>query len=345
MNEKISGVTHEFRNIFERHLRAKQEGLRSVLATVVDLDGSSYRKPGVRMLILENGEMEGAVSGGCVEKEVLRNARKVFESGQPAMMQYDGRFRLGCEGVLYILLEPFDPNEVSAEHLHSLFSGRCVFSLHSYYQSESGTHRGIGTVLIDGEQTLSLGPNDVDSSLKCFKDHLKPGTQLIIFGAEHDTVVLSSMASQLGWDVKVVVGLDDPQQLSDFPGAKELIHSDLSSAEDIRFDSETVVVVMSHNYARDLKCLLNLSEYNIPYIGLLGPVKRREKLFYDLMERKPEISEDFLDVIHGPAGLDIGSITPQEIALSILSEILAVQRKKELNSLKDKAQEIHERSL
>ena len=104
-------MTHEFKQIIKAYFDAKSKGLKSVLATVVALDGSSYRKPGVRMLILENDTMIGAVSGGCVEKDILRQAQSVFQSGQAKMMTYDGRFRLGCEGVLYILIEPFEPNE------------------------------------------------------------------------------------------------------------------------------------------------------------------------------------------------------------------------------------------
>jgi xanthine/CO dehydrogenase XdhC/CoxF family maturation factor len=96
-------MTHEIKDIIEAYLKAKEKGLKAVLASVVDLTGSSYRKPGVRMLILEDGSMIGAVSGGCVEKDILRQSETVFKNGISKMMTYDGRYRLGCEGVLYIL--------------------------------------------------------------------------------------------------------------------------------------------------------------------------------------------------------------------------------------------------
>ncbi len=102
---------HELKQIINAYNQAKDLNLKSVLASVVDLDGSSYRKPGVRMLILENDKMIGAVSGGCVEKEVLRQAKSVFTDGKSKMMTYDGRYRLGCEGVIYILLEEFKPED------------------------------------------------------------------------------------------------------------------------------------------------------------------------------------------------------------------------------------------
>ena len=92
-------MTHELKKLVQAFTDAKERGLKSVLVTVVALDGSSYRKPGVRMLVLENGKMIGAVSGGCVEKEILIQSQSVFESTISKVMTYDGRYRLGCEGV------------------------------------------------------------------------------------------------------------------------------------------------------------------------------------------------------------------------------------------------------
>ena len=115
-------MTHEFKNIVKEAITAKTEGLQSVLASVVALDGSSYRRPGVRMLILENGKMIGAVSGGCVEKEILLQSETVFKTGESKIMTYDGRYRLGCEGVLYILIESFNPSIESNSAVSSKLS-------------------------------------------------------------------------------------------------------------------------------------------------------------------------------------------------------------------------------
>ena len=97
-------MTHELKKIVKAYQQAKENGITTVLASVVALEGSSYRRPGVRMLILSDGRMIGAVSGGCVEKEIQRQAQTVFSSGNPIMMTYDGRYRLGCEGILFILI-------------------------------------------------------------------------------------------------------------------------------------------------------------------------------------------------------------------------------------------------
>ena len=126
-------MTHEFKDIIKAHLNAKRDGLKSVLATVVDLDGSSYRKPGVRMLILENDKMIGAVSGGCVEKDILRQSQSVFKDGLAKMMTYDGRYRLGCEGILYILLEEFNPEDNFFNAFSDILEERQTFQIESKF--------------------------------------------------------------------------------------------------------------------------------------------------------------------------------------------------------------------
>ena len=103
-------MLHELKKIIKSAQLGETKGIKTCLASVVSLDGSSYRRPGVRMSVQSDGKMIGAVSGGCVEKEILRQAQSVFESNLPKLMVYDGRYRLGCEGILYILIEPFQPN-------------------------------------------------------------------------------------------------------------------------------------------------------------------------------------------------------------------------------------------
>lgn len=139
-------MTHEFKTIVENYRLAKKQGLKSVLATVVDLEGSSYRKPGVRMLILEDGNMIGAVSGGCVERDILRQSETVFKTGTAKMMTYDGRYRLGCEGILYILIEPFDPNETFLNCFETTLKKRKPFQIKSYFKREVGELNNIGSV-------------------------------------------------------------------------------------------------------------------------------------------------------------------------------------------------------
>ena len=107
-------------------------------------------------------------------------------------------------------------------------------------------------------------------------------------------------------------------------------------------DEQTAIILMNHSYSKDLKYLLTLKHLKPIYLGLLGPHKRREKLFSELMELSPEITYDFLDSIHGPAGLNIGAETPQEIAIAIVAEILSVIREQEPMLLKNKETGIHD---
>src|SRR5690606_26517885 len=150
-------MTHEFKDIVQRGLEAKRHGLKSVLASVVALDGSSYRRPGVRMLIYENNKMVGAVSGGCVEKEILLQSQSVFKSGTSKIMTYDGRYRLGCEGVLYILLELFQPEESFEIAFSECIKKRQSFEIHSYFTKNEGHTSGLGTFVKLKNATFSLG--------------------------------------------------------------------------------------------------------------------------------------------------------------------------------------------
>ncbi len=336
-------MTHELVKIFEGFEKARKEGLNCVLATVVDLDGSSYRRPGVRMLLMDNGQMIGAVSGGCVEKEVLRQAEEVFESGKSKMMTYDGRYRLGCEGVLYILLESFSPENVLIALLSECLSKRDTFEITCQYQRTIGISEHLGTFIsFKGDKHYSVsGKKELqESEHLIFTQKMRPCFQLLIIGAEHDAVQLCQAASFTGWNVVVGCSVKDPKKLSDFPGAKEVIplSDDLS---EIKIDSESAVILMTHNFAKDFNYLLSLKDHFKGYIGLLGSYDRREKIITQLIDRFPDIDMDFLDNIHGPSGLDIGAETPQEIAISIISEILVFTRKSTPMKLRGKTGRIH----
>ena len=335
-------MTHEFKDIIKAHLNAKRDGLKSVLATVVDLDGSSYRKPGVRMLILENDKMIGAVSGGCVEKDILRQSQSVFKDGLAKMMTYDGRYRLGCEGILYILLEEFNPEDNFFNAFSDILEERQTFQIESKFVRKEGALQGIGSVVTFGTAKFALSKfkKSTDKLLR-FKEAMPPCFKLMIFGAEHDAVKLCQLANYNGWEATIVTGPLESKTIKDFPGASRFFSVSPSDMELDAIDNQTAVVLMSHNFANDLKFLIELKETRPAYIGLLGPSHRREKLFSQLFEYCPEIEEEFLSLIHGPAGLNIGSETPQEIAISILAEVLSVIRRQVPMSLKEKGTGIH----
>lgn len=336
-------MTHEFKKIVEEVILAKNNNTQSVLASVVALDGSSYRRPGARMLVLDNGNMIGAVSGGCVEKEILRQSESVFTTGESKIMTYDGRYRLGCEGVLYILLESFNPKVTFFDTFYKCLESRQTFEIESYYKKKDGASELIGTYVKIGAEQFSInGKNIIEKgSLSVFKQSMPPCFKLVIVGAEHDAVQLCLYAALTGWEVVIVSGPSEVKSIQNFPGANEFL---MTSAETMRIsliDNQTAIVLMTHSFASDLRYLVALKNTNPNYIGILGPAKRRDDLLVQFLEYCPEINDIFLDCIHGPAGINIGSETPQEIAISIIAEILAFTRNREPIFLSEKSGKIH----
>lgn len=334
-------ITHELKRIFKAGETAKTQNLKAVLATVVALDGSSYRRPGVRMLVLEDGKMIGAVSGGCVEKEVLRQALTVFKTGVSKIMTYDGRYRLGCEGLLYILLEPFKPAEGAVQAFWNTIKNRSSFSIESYFEKRDNENENYGSLLKLGNKAFPVSDTaKASTELLQLEQTMPPCFRLVIIGTEHDAVQLCSMASMMGWEVTVVANPKEQKSIQDFPGVTDFINAEPETFA-IATDDQTAIVLMTHSFVKDLQFLMTLRTTRASYFGILGPARRREKLFDELLEQCPETSLEFIEAVHGPAGLDIGAETPQEIAISVLSEILTVINKKDATPLREKEGRIH----
>lgn len=336
-------MIHELKDIIKQATINQQKGLKNVLASVVHLEGSSYRKPGVRMLISEDLNSVGAVSGGCVEKEIIQRSKSVFLDNKPKVITYDGRYRLGCEGVLYILIEPFFISEEFLNTFLLAVSKRETLKIESYYTKQDEAFGNFGSkITLNNKNIFSFSDGFIpQKNDETYIQILKPAFKLIIIGGEHDAVKLCTLASTLGWEIDIVTSAKDTKQLSDFPGANSVIGD---SPETVRFseiEENLAIVIMNHSYVQDLKYVVKLSEYNPKYIGILGAPKRRERLFNKLFEFVPDITDEFLESIYTPAGLHIGAQTPEEIALSIIAEILSVIRNKEPFSLRKISGKIH----
>jgi len=340
-------MTHEFKEIITHYEIARQQGIPAVIATVVDVEGSSYRRPGVGMLILKNGITKGAVSGGCVEKEVLRQAQEVFDSGTPKMMTYDGKYRLGCEGLLYILIETFDIAQQHIVKIREQLKSRNSFEITSYYSKEVVIKDMGSRLRFDDGTHVSFSDKMVVEQyqydrLEIFNRLMKPCFRLIIVGTEHDAQKLCLLASSTGWEVEVIGEPKNPKSQKDFPEAN-LVTNVMPESLEIKYvDDQTAVVLMTHNFAKDLLYLQALRNDTPIYIGLLGPARRREKLLSALIEYYPEVTEEFVNRIHGPAGLNLGAETPEEIAIAIIAEILSVIRNQTPIPLQDKKGAIHD---
>jgi len=337
-------LIHELKEIIQQAVINQKKGLKNVLASVVHLEGSSYRKPGVRMLISEDLTSVGAVSGGCVEKEIIQRATTVFKDNISKVITYDGRYRLGCEGVLYILIEPiFIKNDCLAVFLEA-YSKRESLKIESNYKLEDESFGAFGSVITfeNGHQFSFSEQFISNEETHIFSQLLQPAFKLVIIGGEHDAVQLCKIASTLGWEIDVITSSKDSKQASDFPGASKVLGESPETIEFKDIKGNCAIVLMNHSYIQDLKYLVKLSEENYSnYIGILGAPKRRERLFNELFEFAPETTEEFLETIYTPAGLHIDAQTPQEIAISIIAEILAVTRNKDPFSLRNITGKIH----
>ena len=338
-------MIHELKEIIGQAVINQQKGLKNVLASVVHLDGSSYRKPGVRMLIGEDLSTIGAVSGGCVEKEIIHRASSVFADGKPKIITYDGRYRLGCEGILYILIEPFFIENTFLKRFSEVIQQRETLKIDSFFQKDDEIFGNFGSqITFSNQETVAFSQDffvDETTEINLFSQVLVPAFKLLIIGGEHDAVKLCKIASNLGWEIDVITSAKDPKQLADFPGANSVIGESPETIQFTDLNENTAIVIMNHSYVQDLKYLVKLANFQPTYIGILGAPKKGERLFNELFEFVPEVSVAFLNCIYTPAGLHIGAQTPEEIAISIIAEILAIFREKEPFSLRNLKGKIH----
>lgn len=319
-------MTHEFLKIIESYKRASKKNTRTVLATIVHVEGSSYRKEGTQMLIDEYENITGALSGGCVEKEVIRQADSVFSTSCPKVFKYDGRFRLGCEGSIYILIEVFRPSDVLLHLIDDAIQQRKTFSLSCSFLTDEISKPDFGTSFEFNTITIYHPNYKKETNNRIFTQKIESLNRLCIFGIEHDAQKLSQMANFLGWEVIIIGSEYSSVNGSDFPFAKSVLTMKPEDLDQSLFCKNTAIVVMSHNFSKDLRFLLNTITTKVKYIGLLGPVHRREKLLNAILDTDLMIDDLVFDKIHGPAGISIGSKTPEEIALSIMAEITSIWR-------------------
>jgi xanthine dehydrogenase accessory factor len=370
----------ELHEIIKAYDAAKIAGKSCVLATVVHLEGSSYRRPGARMLVLEDGLMIGAISGGCLEGDALKKALLTFTEKKSRLVTYDTSdeddasvgVQLGCEGIIQVLFEFIDVANINnpIELLRKAVAKRQYAVVVTLFDLTNKKNVQIGTCflkeqdgsvsssivsdsLIDILQIESLNIfekkqpifkeiNSDGKALTAFIEFLIPPISLVVVGAGNDAVPMMQIGSLLGWEVKVVDGRNTHAKAERFINACQVIVSKPEKVlEHIDIDDRTCFVLMTHNYKYDLKMLKALLSTTVFYIGLLGPKKKLLKMLEEYAKENFIITEQMLTRIYGPTGLDIGAETPEEIASSIIAEIQAVFNEKKGNMLKFKKDVIH----
>lgn len=330
------------------------------------------------MLITEDGELTGAISGGCLEGDALRKARLVMTQHKPMLVTYDtmddddAKFGvgLGCNGIIHILIEPLFAEKPGCPiNLFKTFLNRreavvlvTLFSLENRHAMQPGTCLliqkdesviGVGTpfdfeeiLVADGVEVLGSGKSTIKAyqagiAYTAFIEFMPPNISLLIVGAGNDAIPVMEYAAILGWDITLIDGRANYAVETRFPKVNRIIVAKPEQAlTDVVFDERTVVILMTHNFNYDKAMLQQLLPLNLVYIAALGPRKRLERMLTEIAVDGMEINSQWLKNIYGPAGLDIGSENADEIALSIIAEIKAVLQGRVGTSLRYKASEV-----
>lgn len=372
----------EIIDIVAAYEAADRQGKKTALATVVLVEGSAYRRAGARMLITEDGQLTGAISGGCLEGDALRKARMVILQQESLLVTYDTTddddaklgIGLGCNGIIHILIEPvsYHPqNPISLLKaiienrgnavLTTLFSiddrkapqpGTCLCLTAEKLLVKDGGSSAYRLALINDAKRVfenHLSETIVykdKAEYTAFVEHIKPLISLVVAGAGNDAAPLTRIAAILGWEITVIDGRHNYALPERFPSAKRVLVAKPGQVlANVRVNQWTAFVLMTHNYNYEIALLKELLPLQLPYIGILGPKKKLERMLAELEDNGVRISEDQLNNIYGPVGLDIGSETAEEIALSVVAEIKAVLSARKGYSLKYKPVSIHSAQL
>ncbi len=329
----------EIKAIISKYDELKLSGQRLALAIVVNVEQSSYRRSGARMLISENGQWVGGISGGCLEGDTLKKAQYSIHKGKPVKVTYDTRdgdpneigIGLGCNGLIDVLITPII-NDVDnpVESLRRVLQRRkpsiIITDLESGL-SKDYTEDTVGAKLLKGsiEEVITARKSKLINN--SFVEFIPPAISLYVYGKNYDVVPLAEIVKSIGWQITLVT---HPSKVNHTLRNRVDQVIDCRNTE-IDFDDYSVALLMSHDYKTDLDNLERLQKHALRYIGLLGPKKRKVKMLNDLKVNGVALRTDN---IYGPMGLDTGATSPEEIAISIIAEIRACFENRDGNHLR-----------
>lgn len=353
---------------------------QAALATVVRVEGSSYRRTGARMLVLDDGTWIGGISGGCLEGDALKRARLAIAKSVSTLITYDTTegdayqigVGLGCNGIIDVLFTPLNfkdknnPVEILKQCLQANRQTHILITITHLQSKWKHLKTGV-TIKYSEPGSLDIFENenliiqltnsinkqvaenksapykfftDNESCVEIFLEILPPEINVVMMGYQYDVYPFSRLFKEIGWRVTIIA---NPQKLN--TSITSIVDEVLAPERfsDLFIDEHTVIVLMSHDYKTD--------KYNLPkalatqalYIGMLGPRERSEKILRELVEEGIAISTEDFYRVHAPVGLDIGAVTPEEIALSLAAEVRAVLSKRAGGFLRLRTTTIHER--
>lgn len=367
----------EIKQITEAYQNIDFSKTKAALATVVRVEGSSYRRTGARMLVLESGEWIGGISGGCLEGDALKKARLAMSQNKATLITYDTTdddpyqigVGLGCNGIIDVLITPLDPQNSNnaVRQLQSCIDQRTpnlVVTVTSINKAHSDIALGEvfrfdndahfdeifpinalkENIKIEIKEALNATKSvskeyilENGTKLMLFLEVIPPAIQLYVFGSNYDVYPMVRVAKELGWRV---ICICNPTKM----------HTSLSEMADAvvpkdyqpEIDKFTAAISMCHDYETDYRNLRMLLKTDIKYIGLLGPKKRTIKMYDRMAEEGLSLTAEQEERIYSPVGLDIGAATPEEIALSVCAEIRAFFSGRDANRLKFRTKPIYE---
>ncbi len=371
MNE-LQQITNAFND-------ARAHGDAIALATVVAVSGSAYRRPGARMLVSDDGRRVGTVSGGCLERDVVRHAGRSISSGKAVLRLYDSLdedlsegFALGCNGAVLVMIEPTD---TKVQH-HMQFQADClqqrrrgviatVYVTPEHEVAELGARvslieggaarisgiapgplcdaltAAVADALVQGRGS-SWSRTTEAGTVSVMIEIVTPPLRVMVFGAGQDVEPLVSFGHGLGWSMQVVANNGGFGTRERFPRA-DVVHlgSPADAVAALKPDGDTVVLLMSHNFPLDVAAMCAVAPHQPRYIGLLGPRHRAVRLLDEVSAQGLVVDDALRARIYGPVGLDIGAETPAEVALSIVAEINAVLRERDGASARLRQSPLH----
>jgi xanthine/CO dehydrogenase XdhC/CoxF family maturation factor len=374
----------EITEIINAFDKAQSEGRQTALVTLVHVEGSSYRRPGARMLVTDTGELTGAISGGCLEGDALNKALHAMHQQKNMLVTYDTTdeddavlgLGLGCNGVIQVLIQPVKNGDENGpvQLLKKVTESRrnnilvTLFSLQERKGEQPGTiiHKSEENIFYAGgvdaslkkiiEDDINTSFNNHKSSFKNYKtldtdvtayiEYIPPAVSLVIVGAGNDAEPVAAIASVLGWQVTLIDdGRDKNTKAGRFTGTCQLLAVKPEEVlKNVTLDDNTFFLLMTHNYNYDMAMLRELLPRNVKYVGVLGPKKKMDRMLAELETQGFRFTRQQLSSVHNPAGLDIGAETPEEIALSMIAEIKAVISGKSGNPLRNSTDVIHPRN-
>jgi len=370
----------EIKAIISAYDKINRASTRAALATVVRVEGSSYRRTGARMLVTDDGVWVGGISGGCLEGDALKRARLAIAKSASSLITYDTTeddayqigVGLGCNGIIDVLFTPlqFENKSNPVEVLKSCVAANRQTQVIVTVTGLEGNWNKVkagDAIAYNGPESLAIFQDDLlekqingeiikqlisnksiplqfatadGRRLSVFIELLLPDIHLVLMGHQYDILPLARLAKEIDWWLTLV---SNPLKINSRLSEVADTVFDYHQLNEIPIDKYTAIVLMSHDYKTDKLNLPKALKTAASYVGMLGPRVRSEKIFRELSAEENPLSDENMERVYAPAGLDIGALSPEEIALSIIAEIRTVFSDREGGFLRRRPTAIHER--